>query len=221
MTTAPPVYVIDDDARVREALTLLLAKSGIPSQPFEAAEPFLAALPLGKPVCGLVDVCLPAMSGLQLLKELKRRNSESALIMISGHGNIPMAVEAMQAGAVHFIEKPFDPEILLELVEDTRRRFVERDDDRAKTRLAWELFETLTAREREVMALIIEGLPNKLVAARLAISTRTAEHHRAAVMRKMNARTLSHLFRFAALLASDIGPDGHNAWSAVRKSVAV
>ena len=206
MAVAPPVYVIDDDARVREALTLLLAKSGIPSQPFEAAETFLAALPHGRPVCGLVDVCLPEMSGLQLLRELKRRNNESALIMISGHGNVPMAVEAMQGGAVHFIEKPFDPEVLLELVEETRRRFVERGDDRMKTRLARELYASLTAREREVMALLIEGLPNKLVAARLAISTRTAEHHRAAVMRKMNARTLSHLFRMAALLANDRGP---------------
>ncbi len=205
MAAAPPVYVIDDDARVREALTLLLAKSGIPSQPFEAAETFLAALPEGRPVCGLVDVCLPAMSGLQLLRELKRRNSESALIMISGHGNVPMAVEAMRGGAVHFIEKPFDPEVLLELVEETRRRFVERDDDRIKSHLARELYNTLTAREREVMALLIDGLPNKLVAARLAISTRTAEHHRAAVMRKMNARTLSHLFRMATLLANDGG----------------
>ena len=205
MAAAPPVYVIDDDARVREALTLLLAKSGIPSQPFEAAETFLAALPDGRPVCGLVDVCLPEMSGLQLLKELKRRNSESALIMISGHGNVPMAVEAMKGGAVHFIEKPFDPEILLELVEETRRRFAERGDDRARTGIARELYASLTAREREVMALLIEGLPNKLVAARLAISTRTAEHHRAAVMRKMNARTLSHLFRMAALLADDRG----------------
>jgi FixJ family two-component response regulator len=208
MVAAPPVYVIDDDAGVREALTLLLAKSGIPSQPFEAAETFLAALPDGRPVCGLVDVCLPEMSGLQLLKELKRRNNESALIMISGHGNVPMAVEAMKGGAVHFIEKPFDPEILLELVEEARRRFVERDDDRTRTRLAHELYGTLTGREREVMALLIEGLPNKLVAARLEISTRTAEHHRAAVMRKMNARTLSHLFRMATLLATDGGMTG-------------
>lgn len=205
MGAAPPVYVIDDDARVREALTLLLAKSGIPSQPFEAAETFLAALPDDRPVCGLVDVCLPEMSGLQLLKELKRRNNESALIMISGHGNVPMAVEAMRGGAVHFIEKPFDPEVLLELVEETRRRFVERGDDRIKASVAQELYAGLTAREREVMALLIEGLPNKLVAARLRISTRTAEHHRAAIMRKMNARTLSHLFRMAALLANDRG----------------
>jgi two-component system response regulator FixJ len=210
MAAAPPVYVIDDDARVREALTLLLAKSGIPSQPFEAAETFLAALPDGRPVCGLVDVCLPEMSGLQLLRELKRRNHESALIMISGHGNVPMAVEAMKDGAVHFIEKPFDPEVLLELVEETRRRFVECGDDRIKASLARQLYASLTAREREVMALLIEGMPNKLVAARLAISTRTAEHHRAAVMRKMNARTLSHLFRMGALLANDRGPVSGN-----------
>ena len=207
MAAAPPVYVVDDDARVREALTLLLAKSGIPSQPFEAAESFLAALPEGKPVCGLIDVCLPEMSGLQLLRELKRRNSGSALIMISGHGNVPMAVEAMKEGAVHFIEKPFDPEVLLELVEETRRRFAEHGDHGIRAGVARQLYASLTAREREVMALLVEGMPNKLVAARLAISTRTAEHHRAAVMRKMNARTLSHLFRTAALLANDRGSE--------------
>ncbi len=203
MTGAPPVYVIDDDARIREALTLLLARSGIASQPFESAEDFLAALPAGQPVCGLVDVCLPRMSGLDLLKALKARNVENALIMISGHGNVPMAVEAMRHGAVHFVEKPFDPETLLELVEEARLRFKEREDERVKARLAHELYEALTAREREVMALLIEGLPNKLVAARLNISTRTAEHHRAALMRKMRARTISHLFQMAMLLAKD------------------
>ena len=200
---APPVYVIDDDARIREALTLLLAKSGIPSQPFESAEDFLSALPANQPICGLVDVCLPQMSGLDLLKVLRERNIESALIMISGHGNVPMAVEAMRQGAVHFVEKPFDPETLVELVEEARLRFIQREDERAKARLAREHYEALTGREREVMALLIEGLPNKLVADRLGISTRTAEHHRAAVMRKMKARTISHLFQMANLLTKD------------------
>jgi two-component system response regulator FixJ len=203
MTAPPPISVIDDDARIREALTLLLARSGIASQPFESAEDFLCALPAGQPVCGLVDVCLPQMSGLELLKVLRERGIESALIMISGHGNVAMAVEAMRQGAVHFIEKPFDPETLLELVEETRQRFMAREDERAKARLARELHEALTAREREVMALLLEGLPNKLIAARLGISTRTAEHHRAALMRKMKARTISHLFQMALLLAKD------------------
>jgi FixJ family two-component response regulator len=208
MSVLPAIYVIDDDARVREALTLLLAKSGIPSQPFESAEAFLAVLPADQPVCGLVDVCLPDMSGIDLLRTLKQRNIENALIMISGHGNVPMAVEAMREGAVHFIEKPFDPEMLLDLVEEARKRFSQREDERSKARLARELYDTLTGRERDVMALLIEGLPNKLVAARLGISTRTAEHHRAALMRKMKARTLSHLFQMAALLASDGGREG-------------
>jgi two-component system response regulator FixJ len=203
MKAAPPIAVIDDDARIREALTLLLAKSGIASQPFESAESFLAALVPGQPVCGLVDVCLPRMSGLELLKALKARNIETALIMISGHGNVPMAVEAMREGAVHFIEKPFDPETLLQLVDEARERLMRREDARARTREARALYAELTAREKDVMALLIEGLPNKLVAARLDISTRTAEHHRAAVMRKMKARTLSHLFHAAALLAAN------------------
>jgi FixJ family two-component response regulator len=205
MRAAPAIYVIDDDARVREALTLLLAKSGIPSQPFESAEAFLDALSGEQPVCGLVDVCLPRMSGIELLRTLNQRKIENALIMISGHGNVPMAVEAMREGAVHFIEKPFDPEVLLDLVDEARKRFVQRDDERHKARIARELYGELTGRERDVMALLIEGLPNKLVAAKLGISTRTAEHHRAALMRKMKARTLSHLFQMAALLAQDGG----------------
>jgi FixJ family two-component response regulator len=201
----PPIYVIDEDAGIREALTLLLAKSGIPSQPFETAESFLEALPPGQPVCGLVDVCLPAMSGLELLRALKSRNVETSFIMISGHGNVPMAVEAMREGAIYFLEKPFDPETLLELVDEARGRLVQREDERARTREARALYDELTGREKDVMALLIEGLPNKLVAARLNISTRTAEHHRAAVMRKMKARTLSHLFRTASLLANEGG----------------
>jgi FixJ family two-component response regulator len=117
-----------------------------------------------------------------------------------------MAVEAMRQGAMHFIEKPFDPETLLGLVDEARARFVQRVDERAKARATVSLYEALTAREREVMALLIEGLPNKLVAARLGISSRTAEHHRAAIMRKMQARTISHLFQMAALLARESGP---------------
>jgi two-component system response regulator FixJ len=206
---AAPVYVIDDDARIREALTLALAKAGIPSQPFRSAEDFLAVLPEGQPVCGVADVALPGISGLDLLKLLRERNIEHALVMLSSHGDVPTAVEAMRLGAVHFIEKPFDPASLLELIEEAQARFTQCWDERARLAAARERYDALTAREREVMALLLQGLPNKLVAARLGISVRTAEHHRAALMRKMGARTVSHLFQMAALLAREgVEPGG-------------
>ena len=122
MSLAPHVYVVDDEPMMREALTLLLANAGIASQPFASAEAFLSAVPKTVPVCGLIDVRLPGMSGIELLKELANQNIDAAIIVISGHGDVPMAVAAMKAGAVHFVEKPFDPEVLLELIDEARRR---------------------------------------------------------------------------------------------------
>ena len=201
MSMVPHVCVVDDDPKMREALTLLLASAGIASQPFASAESFLDAVSKDIPVCGLVDVRLPGMSGIELLGQLADRNIDAAIIVISGHGDVPMAVAAMKAGAVHFVEKPFDPELLLELVDEARRRTLSLAEENAACRSVRVNYETLTARECEVMALLVDGLPNKLVAARLGISTRTAEHHRQAIMRKMHARTLSHLFKMALRLA--------------------
>jgi FixJ family two-component response regulator len=155
----------------------------------------LGALEDTTPVCAVVDVCLPGMSGIALQQQLVSREIPCALVVMTGQGTVPMAVDAMRAGALHFIEKPIDPKVLLEVLDEALARrdeiaeaYVERNT--ALVRLA-----RLTPREREVLALLVEGHLNKVIAGRLGISTRTAEHHRAHIMAKMQAPTLSHLIR--------------------------
>ncbi len=189
------VYVVDDDAAIRDALSLLFRVCGLHCRTFASAEEFLITLTDTRPVCAVVDVCLPGMSGLELQQHLMRKNIQAALVVITGQGSIPMAVEAMRADAVHFIEKPIDPKILLEVLDEALDRREEIARQRADRELALAHLALLTPREREVLALLVEGHLNKVIAARLGISTRTAEHHRAHIMAKMHAPTLSHLFR--------------------------
>lgn len=202
MSRAAVVYIVDDDAKMRDALSLLMSTAGLEARTFPTAEAFLEAVNLEQPVCVVLDVRLPGMSGLQLLRRLSERRSKAAVIVITGHGDVPMAVDAMKAGAFHFVEKPFDPEALLQFVEEAQRQVEGLKDEQERNIEIAASYSSLTPREQEVMALLIEGLPNKLVATRLGISTRTAEHHRASVMRKMKARTLSHLFRMSAELTA-------------------
>jgi FixJ family two-component response regulator len=197
MKHEPTVFVIDDDAAIRDALSVLLKTSGLHCQSFATAETFLAALTDTRPVCALVDVCLPGMNGLELQRQLSCRGIEATLMVMTGQGTVPIAVEAMRAGALHFIEKPLDPETLLEVINDAFIRhsaLAEQCSMREQTRLR---LEALTPREREVLDLLVEGHLNKVIAGRLGISTRTAEHHRAHIMAKMGARTLSHLIRMS------------------------
>jgi two-component system response regulator FixJ len=187
-------YIVDDDPFVRDALSLLMSTADIECQTFASAEAFLKTADLESGGCVLLDIRLPGVSGLELLKRLAERNNIT-VIVITGHGDVPMAVEAMKTGAFHFVEKPFDPEILLQYVEEAQRQVLELSDMQARNGEIEARYASLTPREQEVMALLIEGLPNKLIGGRLGISARTAEHHRAAVMKKMKARTLSHLVR--------------------------
>jgi two-component system response regulator FixJ len=195
-----PVYVIDDDYAVRESLSVLLNTAGIERRIFATGEEFLAALKGEEPICALVDVFLPGMDGLTLQQRLADRRIESVLVFMTGQADVPMAVQAMRAGALHFIEKPFDPEDILEVVSnavirlsDLKQRRAERDGVEAR-------LQRLTRREREVLVLLVEGHPNKVVAARLGISTRTVEHHRSHIMAKMQARTLTHLIRISTAM---------------------
>jgi FixJ family two-component response regulator len=197
MTDNPIVYVIDDDAQMRDALHLLLTTAGIGARTFDSAEAFLTSAADQPPLCIVLDVRLPGMSGLSLLEELGRRRQRTVVIIITGHGDVPMAVAAMKAGAFHFIEKPFDPETLLESVEEALHYSKALDEERGQVAEVEGCLRSLTPREKEVMALLVEGNPSKLIATSLGISTRTAEHHRAAVMKKMKARTVSHLVRMA------------------------
>ena len=198
MATERSVYVIDDDPAMRESLAILLEMAGLDARVFETAEALLAALKDNEPICALVDVFLPGMNGLSLQQRLADTGIEAALIFMTGQADVPMAVDAMRGGALHFIEKPFDPEDLLEAINDAVSHQKELKQQHAKRNEAERALNTLTPREREVLALLVEGHQNKVVAARLGISTRTAEHHRASVMAKMEARTLPQLVRMSA-----------------------
>ena len=194
------VQIVDDEARVRDALTLLLSTAQIESQSYASAEEYLASNRLEEPACVLVDNQLPGMSGLELLKRILAAAGDSAVIMITAYGDVPTAVLAMKAGAFHFVQKPFDAEALLTTVEEALSRAVEARDVQQETEEFRARIMLLTQREREVLALLLEGLPTKLIAHRLQISARTAEHHRAAIMQKTQARNISHLLRMTLML---------------------
>lgn len=198
MATERTVYIVDDDPAIRESLAILLKISGVNGRVFETAEEFLAALKDDKPICALVDVFLPGMNGLSLQQRLADRQIEAALIFMTGQADVTMAVKAMRAGAMHFIEKPFDPDELLEAINDAVHHQSELEELHAKRAATERVLKTLTPRELEVFSLLMEGHPNKMVAARLGISTRTAEHHRSNIMAKMKARTIPQLARMSA-----------------------
>lgn len=191
------VYVIDDEADVCEALKALLDTAGLEARTYASAEEFLSDVKISKPLCLLVDVRLPGMSGLDLVRHLQRGPVRPVVVMITGHGDVPLAVKAMRAGALHFMEKPFEPAELLETLEEALQRVSRMVVEEAASATIEASYRSLTTREQEVMSLLAEGMPTKLLATRLGISTRTAEHHRAAVLKKMGARTVSHLARMS------------------------
>ncbi|MGH6840105.1 MAG: response regulator transcription factor, partial [Methylocella sp.] len=191
------VHIVDDETQVRDSLAVLLSTAGIRTRAYVSAEEYLASVPLNEPGCVILDNQLPGLSGMELLKRIADAASNTAVIMITGYGDVPTAVSAMKAGAFHFVQKPFDAEALLIIVEETLARADEVYDLQAELQEFRSRCALLTQREREVLTLLIEGLPTKLIAYRLEISTRTTEHHRAAVMQKMQARTISHLLRMA------------------------
>jgi two-component system response regulator FixJ len=197
MTAGRFVYIVDDEPEIREALALLLSTSGVETEEYASAEGFWENAPHDKPYCLLLDNRLPGISGMELLARIVERSKAATVIVMTGHGDIPTAVQAMKLGAYHFTEKPFDAETLLGVVEDAltrNERQSEQDVEAARYR---ERRASLTEREAEVFALLLEGCPSKTVAARLDITLRTAEHHRAAVMRKFEAKSLSSLLRVA------------------------
>ena len=193
------ICVIDDDDAMRDSLAFLFDTAGIVARTFESAVAFLAALPSEHPACIVTDVRMPEMTGTDLLRHLRERGNRVPVIVITGHGDIALAVEAMKLGAVDFIEKPFDDETLLGAVRaaiEQRRTGAETDAERATVaaRLA-----TLSARERDVLQGLISGNPNKTIAYDLGISPRTVEVYRANLMTKMRAKSLSDLVRMALL----------------------
>lgn len=193
----PIVFVIDDDQSVREALQGLLRSVGLQVRAFASAREFLEAERPDAPSCLVLDVRLPGLSGLDFQRELASSDIAFPIIFISGHGDIPMSVRAIKAGAIEFLTKPFRDQDLLDAVQlgierDRARRRDAAADDGLKERLA-----TLTTREREVMALVVTGLMNKQIAAELDVSEVTVKVHRSNAMRKMGAKSLADLVRMA------------------------
>jgi two-component system response regulator FixJ len=200
------VHVIDDDDAVRDSLEFLLRTAKINVCTYESATAFLNAKADTGPGCVVTDVRMPGMSGVDLLRQLKARGSAMPVIVITGHGDIQLAVEAMKIGAADFLEKPFDDETLLASVKAALGRLekdAQREAERAElnSRVA-----TLSTREREVLEGLVAGKPNKIIAFDLGISPRTVEIYRAHVMTKMNAGSLSELVRMA-LLAGVLNTD--------------
>jgi two-component system response regulator FixJ len=198
------VYVVDDDEAVRESLSALLEAKSYTVRSFALAREFLTAAPSLRPGCLIADIRMPEMDGLELQRQLSARAFNFPLIVITGHGEVPLAVEAMKAGAIDFIEKPFAVEAILAGIEAGLARLVASGEDDAVATSAAGRLATLSPREREVLDGLMAGLPNKSIAYDLAISPRTVEIHRARVMDKMGARSLSELIRTS--LAAGLHP---------------
>jgi two-component system response regulator FixJ len=204
---SPPIFIVDDDPDVRDSLATLLKSSGFQTESFDSATGFLASGGAQRRGCLIADIRMPDMDGLALQEELARRSAPLAVIIVTGHGDVPLAVRAMKAGAVDFLEKPFAEESLLVSV----RRAADRISSAGNRVAAFEDAQTrmaeLTRREREVLDLVVAGRANKVIAHELGISPRTVELHRARVMDKMNARTVADLVRITLL----VNPAGRDA----------
>ncbi len=202
------VYIVDDDADVRESLKMLLESVGIQVLTYESADRFIQSYRPPKerratPACLLLDVRMPGLSGMALLEKLHHDRVHLPVVMLTGHGDIPMSVNAMKLGAVDFVTKPFNHQKLLDLVQNVLRdsvRRAEAEPTGIDPRLARELWETLTPREQQVCERIVSGSSNKAIAADLGISVRTVETHRARIMEKLNARSLVDLVQLSMSL---------------------
>ncbi|CAK0779331.1 Transcriptional regulatory protein FixJ [Azospirillaceae bacterium] len=195
MTDESVVAIIDDDDALRDALAELLEAVGFQTKGFHSAESFIETLPVWRAGCALVDVRLPGMDGIALLKQIAETAPGFPVIVITGHGDVPMAVDALKTGAVDFIEKPFDPDRVLDSVKQALGRSAEVRRDQIQSEELQARLELLTPREREVMDHMVIGHSNKVIAARLGISPRTVEIHRSRVMEKMAVDTLAELVR--------------------------
>ncbi len=194
------VYVIDDDAGVREALQALLRSVGLRVSAFSSPGEFLASRPADVPSCLILDVRLPGVSGLEFQTELYKGKFRIPIIFITGHGDIPMTVRAMKAGAIEFLSKPFRDQDLLDAVQVALDRDKARYKNEKLTLHLSASYQSLTAREQQVIALVTSGLMNKQIAAEIGVSEITVKVHRGNVMRKMGAKSLADLVRMADAL---------------------
>jgi FixJ family two-component response regulator len=201
--TAPTVYVIDDDDGMRRALDTLLSTVGYKTAVFSRPSEFLARFTPNAQGCLVLDIRMPEMSGLEIQQQLNRMGSMLPVIFITGHGDVPMAVQAMKEGAFEFIQKPFRDQELLDHINHALKQDAEYRSTAARRHEVQHRLESLTPREKQVMNLIVEGNANKVIAIDLGLSERTVEIHRAKVMEKMGARSVAHLVKMHLTLADD------------------
>jgi RNA polymerase sigma factor (sigma-70 family) len=195
MTQAPVVFVVDDDPSVRSSLKFLLSSVGLQVESFESAETFLQKKPPDAPSCLVLDVRLRGLSGLDFQRELAARNIRIPIVFVTGHGDIPMSVRAMKAGAIEFLTKPYRDQDLLDAVRialerDRTRREQEKDVTDLRQR-----FDSLTPREQQVISMVVSGMLNKQIAGELGTAENTVKVHRSRAMEKMNAQSFADLVR--------------------------
>jgi len=196
------VHIVDDDEAVRRSLAFLLGTAGFPTRLYDSAMAFVSALPQVQGGCLITDVRMPDMTGIELLSELHAKSVNLPAIVITGHGDIPLAVEAMKAGAIDFIEKPFEGEAILRAVRSAEQRTAQVDRQSEDMAAVASRLKSLSQRERQVLAGVTAGHSNKVIAHQLGISPRTVEVYRANLMSKMQAKSLSELIRMALLSSS-------------------
>lgn len=206
MSAAPTVFVVDDDAAVRDGLALLLDTAGLAVETYDSAAAFLAVCSADRAGCLILDVRMPEMGGPELQAELNRRGIDLPIIFLTAHGDIPTTVQAMKAGALDFLTKPVAGDDLLERVRAAFERSARLREQESATQSLRERLEGLTAREREIMRLVADGIANKEIARRLGISHRTVEVHRARVMQKTGVTNLVELSRLAQACGLLAGP---------------
>jgi FixJ family two-component response regulator len=197
----PIVFVVDDDVSVRESLELLIENAGWRPETFDSAQEFLARPRTLTPSCLVLDVSLPGLNGLELQKLIAGDRNDMPIIFITGHGDVPMTVQAMKAGAAEFLTKPFADEVLLAAITQSIERSRASLRRQSELQLLRDAYALLTPRERQVMVLVVSGLLNKQVAGDLGLSEITVKAHRGQVMRKMKARSLADLVTMAARLS--------------------
>lgn len=199
----PTVFIVDDDSAIRVAMQALLESVGLQHEILPSADAFLAKHGDGhEPGCLVLDIRMPGLGGLELQDQLLERGNSIPIIFITGYGDVPMAVEAMQKGAVDFIEKPFRNQELLDRIHLALRTDEARRAETQRTQAVRSRIDKLTQREREVFELVVTGKPNKIIAFELGVSQRTVEIHRARVMKKMQARSLADLVRLHVAVSS-------------------
>jgi FixJ family two-component response regulator len=205
-SAAPIVFIVDDDISVRESLELLIRSQGWQAETFESAKEFLDRPRVLVPSCLILDVSLPGLNGLELQKRVAVERTEMPIVFITGHGDVPMSVEAMKAGALEFLTKPLSQNVLVSAIRNALDRSRTALTDKVEMQTLRDCYASLTPREREVMTLVISGLLNKQVGGELGIRENTVKYHRAQAMLKMKADSLADLVRIAARLGLTSAP---------------